>query len=650
MATFTKTVMGERFGVTISEPSREPADLATDGLAELKERGDARNQQDREDRAERREKQRRQEAAEVLAREIHYDVTPHGNATYLLMQHGDRLLVVADEQQSRSDLYVLNDGGLWHRGDQVIREWLIERADNLRLEAVKEGMDAKGLAGLLRSIRPLLDPSSVEPIRKEAAASYSVMRRKFSGRFIDDDYDFGVTVCLDTDLDKDLRYIGCESGVIDLHTGKLLDPQDGRKALVTHKAPVKYVTGATHADVDRLFAHLPEGERNWWWSALGFALRGAPARRFYECSGPPNGGKDGLMYAITSTVGCYATVTQASLLENRRGGSNESETGLKPQVVSIVPPARIAFVNEVKPARLNHRVLKDYSGGGLVTWQPKNKDPRTDPVSATLVILCNTGSQAQIGGHDEGIQDRICALPYPAIPADKRIPDFNTVRVHRPEFRQALFARLVAAAAEQQQGKPPSAPPAVAQATAARIREDAGELGTFAVRIVRGGDTPLFTSEVWAAWCEHNDEEPDATTAGGIAKNKLTPQLRELVRGLPKATHVTIIPGKQGRGWRGWQLLDEAPPAQETPQWALDHVAVNGDRIAVTTCGPDRTDPGLLDMLNGRHVYLRDLSEADQADLAAGRLTLAEALDRYTEQNPAEAHQQRRLQFGGETE
>ena len=185
-------------------------------------------------------------------------------------------------------------------------------------------------------------------------------------------------------------FSGASPGVIDLHTGKLLAPEEGRKHLVTKRAPVRYALGASHPDVDRLFAHLPPDQRDWWWRALGFALRGVPSRRFYELKGPPGGGKNGLMRAFD-----WHPRPLRQHHPGRRswrcagGGSNESETGLSPQVVHIVPPVRLAFVNEVKPTRLNHRILKDYSGDGLVSWQPKNKDPRTDPVSATLILLCN---------------------------------------------------------------------------------------------------------------------------------------------------------------------------------------------------------------------------------------------------------------------
>ena len=82
-----------------------------------------------------------------------------------------------------------------------------------------------------------------------------------------------VTTCLVDDLNANLRYMGTQSGVVDLHTGALLPPDQGRKALVTEMAPVEYVPGATDPDVDRLFAHLPKEAQSWW------RLGTRPARR-----------------------------------------------------------------------------------------------------------------------------------------------------------------------------------------------------------------------------------------------------------------------------------------------------------------------------------------------------------------------------------
>ena len=505
--------------------------------------------------------------ADLVDREVRYDVTPHGIASNLLMRHGDRLLVVRNDQRSHSDLLVVDETGVWSRGDEILHRWMVARGETLRREALDEQMDDKAMMGLLRSIRSLFDPHRVQRAREMAAASLAVLREKYKGVNADAGVDFGVAVCLDTELDSDLRYLGTESGVVDLDTGDLLSPAEGRKHLVTHRAPVKWDADATHPDVDRLLAHLRPDEREWCWEVFGYALRGSPSARIYEVIGPPNAGKSGFLAAIAATLGPYAGVPPAELLEYHRGAVNG--TGLSPGIVAMVPPRRFALFDEVKPARLNHKVMKDWSGDGAgVTWQPKYKEPRTDPVTATMFLFCNTGQEARLGLQDAGMRRRLRTLRWRAIPPDDVIEEFNTVRIRDRGFQTALLARLVKAARAGKIGSPPAAPTSVMASTAERIADDVGEIGRFARRVVRGGEV-LTVAEVWRAWCEHNDEpSAEATAAGGIPRQRISTVLRDHVAGLPSPKQLRIK-GKNHRGWRRWRLLTvealEGRPARPDP-------------------------------------------------------------------------------------
>lgn len=496
----------------------------------------------------------------TVDRERHRDCSPEGIATNLLLQHGDRLLVVRNRQQSLSDLYVVDDTGIWRRGDDQLKKWMFQRADNLRTEAVSQGASEREVLATLRAIRPLQDPGSLQKVREAASAAFLVLQESRRGINIDDGSDLGVTVTLDTDLDRDMRYIGTASGVVDLHTCELLPPGEGRRKLVTESLDATFDPTATHPDVDALFAHLPSDERVWWWEVLGYALRGSPSARIYEVIGPPNGGKSGLVAALAATLGPYAGVPQPGLLEYRRGAV-ESETGLSPSTVAMVPPRRFALFDEVKPHRLNNKLMKDWSGDGAgVTWQPKYKEPRTDPVTATMFLFCNTGQEARLGMQDAGMRRRLRTLRYPAIPLDDMIENFNMERIYDPEFQTALLARLVKAARAGRTGSPPEAPPSVMAATEERIIEDVGEIGVFAKYIARGG--VLTIPELWSAWCKHNDEPEESPEPGGISRRRLSTELRHYVAGMPAPKQVRKA-GETARGWRGWQLLDKVPASDQ---------------------------------------------------------------------------------------
>ena len=81
--------------------------------------------------------------------------------------------------------------------------------------------------------------------------------------------------------------------------------------------------------------------------------------------------------------------------------------------------------------------------------------------------------------------------------------------------------------------------------------------GAFARRIVPGAEV-LTIADLWRSWCAHNHEPQDANEAGGIGKRRLSGALRDHVNGLPAPTPFSHR-GAKVRGWRGWQLLDEAP-------------------------------------------------------------------------------------------
>ena len=499
-----------------------------------------------------RKARQREAAIDRDLQERNLDSSPAGIARHLILQHSSDLLLVRTQQGDHSDLLVADETGVWTRGDEKLQRMMLDRAERLRFEVMFQGGDDKLHQQMIRATKPLSDPRQLKMAREIAAAVYLQLCAGTQGSAALPN----LTVCMQDELNADFSCIGTASGVVDLDTGKLLQPDAARRRLVTHRADVDFCPNIAHPDVDRLFAHLPPDERDWWWRVLGYALRGAPSARIYEVIGPASGGKSGLMAALTATLGPYAGVASAGLLELRRGAV-ESETGLSPSVVAMVPPRRFAIFDEVKPRNLNNKLIKDWSGDGAgVTWQPKYQPPRTDRVSATMFLLCNTGQEARLGMQDVGMQRRLRTLRYPALP--EMIDDFNTKRVYDPAFQRALLWRLVHEASQCTTGSPPVAPQSVMASTAERIADDVGEIGTFARRIVRGNGT-LTVAQVWQAWCAHNDDSPDAKECGGITRQQLSRSLRDHVAGgLPATRHVKVE-GRAARGWRGWTLLEEPP-------------------------------------------------------------------------------------------
>lgn len=479
-----------------------------------------------------------------------WNTSPRAVARILLQEHAGSILAVGIDPAEKPEnqhpgAYALDEEtGLWDASTTPWIRWCFALAARMREELRRTGLEGRVYAVADSSIRRIERPSAVKELRRAVLPAADELR--------DEGHDLkarGLTRCKIEDLDANLKYMGARNGVIDLDTGKLLDPEDGREALVTLSTLIKFVPGACHPDVDRLFGHLLPEEQIWWWSVLGYHLRGGPSGRVYLVKGPPNGGKSTLAEALRLTLGPYASTPAFGAIEERR---HHSETELSPGVHAFTAPRRIALIDEVKTKRINNRLVKDLSGGGSVTYRLLNQNLQTRAATATMLMFCNAGSEPRLFLEDQGMQRRYRELPYLEIPKDLIDPTFIRERIRSDDFLCALLARLVAEAAKSE--GPPNDVPSVAAATAERIREDVGELGEFARRIVPGGDDVLKGNDVWEAWCQYVDEPATERDAGGINKRGMASALRSRVNGLP-SPKLYSVRGEKVRGWRNWRLL-----------------------------------------------------------------------------------------------
>ena len=201
------------------------------------------------------------------------------------------------------------------------------------------GLADKALMHAVASINRVKSTSMVERVRQHLRAELDDLRN--SGEPHPE-----VTECAaaDEDLDVNTRFIGARNGVVDLHTGRLLSPEEGRACLVTRSVPVDFDPDAKHEAVDRLFRHLGPDESTWWWQVLGRGLRG-PTKRLYAAVGEPNGGKSTLLNAMMLTLGPYARKAARGVLS---ASNRASETQLTPGLLAWLPPTRFVFSEEEK--------------------------------------------------------------------------------------------------------------------------------------------------------------------------------------------------------------------------------------------------------------------------------------------------------------
>ena len=503
-----------------------------------------------------------------------FDTDPESIAQRIIRTFGAELLIVAPAQHDRKSFstgYALDENGIWRDGGDPWARWLVKIARTMRAEAAHSGLDDKALPPTLAAISRIKRPGMVEPVQQMLDAALRVMREE--GEPCPD-----VTTCPAEDLDADVRYLGTASGIVDLHTGDLLPRDQARTHLVTIRCLVEYHPDAKHLALDKLFSAWSPETLDWWRGVLGYSLRALP-KRLYFAVGPPDSGKSTLGTALSKALGRYMRTAAPDVLQKR---SRSSETQLTPGLRAWHRPTRIVWINEIKETAINERLAKDLTGGGdRLSARGLHEDLVEEDVIATTFATCNPESIPHLKLTDSGMRSRYRELPYPA--AKTLDPELKPTLCADPDAQRALLAWLVAAAVDTV--AEPDDVPAVQAATTERVRDDAGEIGAFARRIVRG-DGVMVVPQVWQAWCEHNGETEEAKEPGGIGKRRLSTALCDHVSDFRKPQQISVD-GSNVRGWRGWRLM----PVAEAEAAAAKPVSLEAGKII--TGAPTISSPAL---------------------------------------------------------
>ena len=483
-----------------------------------------------------------------------FDTDPESIARRIILTFGGELLIVAPAIHDRKGFstgFALDEDGVWSDSGDTWARWLVKISNDMRFEAWNAGLEEKAVGPTLAAISRIKNPRMIEPVQKMLGAALRVLREE-GDRCLD------VTTCRAEELDADMRYLGVANGVVNLHTGELVPPEQARGHLVTLRCPVEYHRSAMHPALDKLFAAWSPVLMTWWRGVLGYALRGLP-KRLYFAVGPPDSGKSTLGTALSKVLGRYMRTAAPDVLQKR---TRSSETQLTPGLRVWHRPTRIVWINEIKETAINERLTNDLAGGGdRLAARGLHEGLVEEDVTATTFATCNPESIPHLKLTNSGMRSRYRELQYPK--ATTLDPELKPTLCGDPGAQRALLAWIVAAAVATP--VEPDDVPEVQAATTARIRDDAGEIGEFARRIVRG-DVVLAVPQVWQEWCIHNGEKEDAKEPGGIGKRRLSRALSDHVPGLGRPKQITVD-GHNVRGWRGWRLLtvEEAERAATKP-------------------------------------------------------------------------------------
>ena len=475
---------------------------------------------------------------------------PAALAHRLLDRMADRILIVMAPEGSTALLRKKN--GLWCDADEPWRLALISEIDDLRsaiaAELVADGGSGAATKANRRTNRTHRALDRLQRLVPDVrTVMHSAWLRYMAPHVYTADFPRPQIVTQDQ-LDGDLDYMGFENGVVNLHTGKLLDPVAGADHFVTRSTGVRFDPSKA-PDAERLLKHLPDDLRTYWTQALASMVRGRPSKRIWLVVGERDSGKTTVFNAVNAAFGPYARSILSDALVKHRG--NAAHTG----TAAFGHPTRFVFVEEPATGQLDTALLKAVSGGGWITVKQLYKDPITVKATASLVIFANPGASVpRLGMSDPALAQRVRELPYPPVPEGMRDSTFRDHTVETTDFREAVCAYLIATGIGL--AGPPEDPQSVRIATQQRLELDLSAFENFQRRIVPGHHGDFLPNDlVWHEWCEFNGVNPEnpPDKVGNYTKRSFGMRLSRTVSGLPKSSEARIG-GVQKLGRKGWRL------------------------------------------------------------------------------------------------
>ena len=478
-----------------------------------------------------------------------------GDAYRLLSLFGERILL-ATRSEDFSKPHVLDRrSGVWHPAPELLYELHVLTARRFAQRAVAlmlnkemaESVAKKLLTWLTRTQSPV----SVKAMADSLGAAYlSQVEDKIEVKQLGDR-------CRIDELDKDRMYIGTPNGIVNLDTGLLLPPEEGKRCRVTRSVPDDYDANAKHPAADALIAHLGAEERRYLEQALGYHFRHGPQRRVYLLLGPPAAGKSTLLGAIGAALGQVKSggysmaIDSSALIATRFATRNAHSGGL-----FGIQDALFASMSEL-PSKGNLSVpdLKRLDGvEPLSIRDVSEKAGVSRPSKAALMFSCNRADIDRLDLSDDGLAARVRILPYPAVP--NPASDLAQVVTQDSKVRQAVFAWLVRLARTHRDV--PADIPSVTEATQQQIDASLGQVGLWVREHLRyTGDARDFATAS-GIWSSARKAFPDSApnTVEGMEKRSFQALLKRVVDGLPKQTRQSLN-GSQNRGYARMRLYTD---------------------------------------------------------------------------------------------
>ena len=232
----------------------------------------------------------------------------------------------------------------------------------------------------------------------------------------------------EANLDPVGRYIGCANGVVDLSTGHVLPPEEGKHIAVTLSTGIAYKPEARHPHVAALFSHLDETTAEYLKAVLGQGLYGMPDDIQLVLTGPGNGGKTTLLEAIKAAVGpSHFGTAPADVFSKTGRYSGGSHTEDKRAIYTM----RYCQIGEAEHAKVDTAKAKQATSGSAPF---RGIQRQQETLDARALIIWVANRMPKIGMDAPAIQRRTRIVDYPLIP--RRTSETRPSSAHSAHARQ----------------------------------------------------------------------------------------------------------------------------------------------------------------------------------------------------------------------
>ena len=256
--------------------------------------------------------------------------------------------------------------------------------------------------------------------------------------------------------------------------------------------------------------------------ALGYSLTGRVDHDFIIfCYGGGSNGKSTMFEVLRMLFGDYFVHLPIEALLSQRRGQRDSHASA--ELVRLAA-ARLALASEIPAGRkLNESLIKDLSGGGVLTARSLYQDPITFEITHKLWLMGN--HKPEIQGQDNGIWRRIHLVPFQhQFPKSGQVGYRKRSDVITELFKESSgILNWLLKGLRDLEANGLNPPPAVQSATD-EYRSESDLLEEFInACCTLGANLSISTRDLWDAYSKHFTGETQAYTS----QRKLTTAMEE---------------------------------------------------------------------------------------------------------------------------